>query len=94
MARDFWMYQEREVKEPFAAHIWLFDSEYVNIRIYAEYVSSGAKNYMFIPIRLRDFFNVFEDFAEGNGWQLEAQDYDQIESLYQAITLDSQFLKG
>lgn len=94
MARDFWMYQSREVKEPFAAHIWLFDGEYINIRIYAEYVSSGAKNYMFIPIKLRDFFNVFEDFAEGNGWHLEAEDYDQVESLYQAITLDSQFLKG
>lgn len=92
MARDFWMYQERDVAEPFAAHIWLFDAEYVSIRIYAEYVKSGAEIHMFVPINLRELFGVFEGFAEKYGWELNVQDYDQLETLYAALVQDMQFL--
>lgn len=92
MARDFWMYQARDVAEPFAAHIWLFDSKYAKIRFYAEYVKSGAEIRMVAPISLRELFKVFEGFAEKHGWELNAQDYDQIETLYEALVQEMQFL--
>lgn len=92
MARDFWMYQERNVAEPFAAHIWLLDGEFVNIRIYAEYVKSGAEIHMFVPISLRELYKIFEGFAQDHGWALNTQDYDQIETLYESLVQDMQFL--
>ena len=37
--RDFWIYQDREIAEPWAIHVFIGNDETMSVRMYAEYLS-------------------------------------------------------
>ena len=48
MKRDIWIYQKREIKEPFALHVWLLDDgdkTYMDIAIYSEEIEYGSEHF-------------------------------------------------
>ena len=91
MKRDFWFYQEQDVGEPFAAHIYIVSKNRLNMRVYAEYLP--AKTFLDVPISHRELVRIFSEVVQAGGMLLTSRDLDQIESLYMAIMQDVQFLE-
>ena len=88
MTRDYWLYQERKVKEPFALHVWVIDKHHADFRFYAEYLPAKSRNYLYVDISFKEFTRILEAFAKSACIELETSDYDQIAELYLSIKQD------
>lgn len=94
MTRDYWLYQEREVKEPFALHVWVIDKHHADFCFYAEYLPAKSRKYLYVDIKHNDFIGILEAFAKTAGIELESNDYDQMTELYLSIKQDLHIMKG
>lgn len=88
MTRDYWLYQEREVQEPWAAHVYVIGATHIDIRFYAEYLPAKCSNYLGVGCDYASFLDAFERFAEEHGQDLTVDDVQQVNRLWLAITND------
>lgn len=50
--RDFWIYQDREIQEPWAIHVFIWNDETMSARMYAEYLSGKRSTVTKIRVSL------------------------------------------
>ena len=55
MARDMWVYQARNVREPWAVHVWLHDDATIDVAVYAEWLPDGTTLHKGIPATFDQF---------------------------------------
>lgn len=88
MTRDYWMYQERTVKDPFAVHVWVIDRHHVDFAFYAENIPAKTRKYLYVDIKLSAFMQVFYAFAKLAKMELTNEDFDQVTELFLSIKQD------
>lgn len=88
MVRDYWVYQERAVKEPWAAHVHVIGMSSVDIRFYAEYLPAKCSNYLDVPCDYASLVDAFRAFAEEHGQEFTIDDVQQVNCIWLTIAND------
>lgn len=88
MTRDYWVYQEREIKEPWAAHVHVLGATSIDIRFYAEYLPAKCSNYLDVPCDYASLLDAFRQFAGEHGQDFTIDDVQQVNRLWLAIAND------
>lgn len=87
--RDFWIYQDREVSEPWAVHVWIFPGvngeSFMDIRIYAEYLDKYERTFTNLTV---DFENIVEKVISITAMappdvQFTNEDYEHIKHVFE-----------
>lgn len=93
MYRDYWVYQERDVKEPWAAHVHAFAPEknrpgYIDVAFYAEYAPSKSKRYIGVILSYNHLLGAFEEFSKECGVEFTLDEVKQVNRLWLSIAHD------
>lgn len=87
MAFNYWVYQERDVPEPWAIHVWLFDDCLADLSIYAEWLPYGAMRIVGIPATFENFVDTIEEICENYGHPLTLPDMKQLNSVWVKMSI-------
>lgn len=82
MVRDYWIYQERDVLEPWAVHVWLLNDMTLNLAIYAEWIPAKAKRILAIPATFEDFTAELQKCCNDNGQAFTVADMKQLNRVW------------
>lgn len=79
MARDdIWIYQERDVKEPWALHLWLINNGTIDISVYAEWLPHGSKRMLGVKATFDELIDALTDLLGDYGQILENEDISAL----------------
>lgn len=90
---DYWVYQERDVKEPWAAHVYAFAPEkgrpgYIDVSFYAEYAPSKSKKFVGVNLSYSGILEAFGEFSKGCGVDFTLDEVKQVNRLWLGIAHD------
>ena len=88
MTRDYWLYQEPGVQEPWAAHVYVIDTTSIDIRFYAEYLTAKCENILDVPCDYASLLDAFRQFAEEHGKEFAVDDVQLVDQLWLTIAND------
>ena len=88
MTRNYWVYQEREIQEPWAAHVYVIDTTSIDIRFYAEYLPAKCENVLDVPCDYASLLDAFRQFADEYGQEFTVDDMQQVNRVWLAIAND------
>lgn len=91
--KDYWVYQERECREPWAVHVYGFE-DHLNFSFYAEYLPAKTEKFLSVPVTFDDLMDVFQEFHGEHGKEWTASEYDQVREFWQIIKQDYFVLYG
>lgn len=88
MVRDYWLYQERKVYEPWAAHLHVIAMTSIDIRFYAEYLPATCENVLDVSCDRSSLLEAFKVFSERHNVGFTLDEVQQINSLWLRIAND------
>ena len=88
MTRDYWVYQDREVAEPWAAHVYVIGVDSIDIRFYAEYLPAKAFNVIGLSCDYAALLDAFREFSEKHSQEFTIDDIQQVNRLWLSIAND------
>jgi hypothetical protein len=91
--KDYWLYQERECREPWAVHVYGF-KDHLDFSFYAEYLPAKTEKFLDVPVTFEDLLDVFQEFHEEHGLEWTPSDHDQIIGFWETIKQDYLVLYG
>lgn len=92
MARDRWIYQERDVAEPWALHVWLLDNGTVDAAVYAEYLPSKSKKLLGIPATFDAFTDALRAILDESGNMLTVEDMKTLHTHWTRFAIDNKVI--
>lgn len=92
MAFNFWIYQERDVTEPWAVHAWLLDNGTLDLAIYAEWIPSKSKKVLNIPATFDEFTDALAKVCKDNGRVLTVADLKQLNTVWVKMAISTKLI--
>ena len=92
MARNRWIYQERDVPEPGAVHVWLFDDWTVDYALYAEWLPFHAVRVTGVPASFDAFAESLEATLAKHGVTLDVEDLKTLNRHWVRFAIDNDII--
>lgn len=92
MAFNFWIYQERDVPEPWAVHAWLLDNGTLDLAIYAEWIPSKSKKILNIPATFEEFAGALTRVCSDYGQMLTIADLKQLNTVWVKMAISAKLI--
>ena len=92
MARDRWIYQQRDVPEPWAVHLWLFDDFTLDFAIYAEWLPFQAVRVLGKPSSFDAFIDALETTLAKYDVSLDVDDMKMLNREWVRFAIDNDIL--
>lgn len=90
--RDFWIYQDREISEPWAVHVWVIpdasEGYVLNARVYAEYIPFGSKSFLALSGNWETIRDTVQDVVSEyapDGIDFTEDDTEHIQAIFETI---------
>lgn len=92
MARDRWIYQERETPEPWALHIWLFDDATIDFALYAEWLPAKSRKFIGRPATFESLTDALGTALDRAGHPLDVEDLKTLNAHWVRFAIDNNIL--
>lgn len=92
MARNRWIYQERDVPEPWAVHVWLFDDWTIDYALYAEWLPFHAVRVTGVPASFDAFAESLEATLAKHGVALDVEDLKTLNRHWVRFAIDNDII--
>lgn len=92
MAFSFWVYQERDVPEPWAVHAWLLDNGTIDLAIYAEWIPSKSKKILNIPATFEEFTYALTKVCNDNGQVMTVEDVKNLNTVWMKMAISAKLI--